>query len=302
MKRPGGTFRLPKQAAKWTIHEIQRWCRKQLCGAPPTAPVDPQSCLPLPWNQVKYHAGREIKLNTNFKGLIINGYFQMSHNGPMTASRQIRKSKQDAILDNISDYEIITIIEENSERFWKEIDELLDWYNQEDMKGRHTVEQMWRAGKKMQEIIDNANTDLEFEYITESNLYVSIEERGIGLRKKGYRKNQLYSSFQLYKWLPDANSDHPIMEHRPIPVGKLMRISREKPTRRMNLFKAYDCGPLKGVSDNQLGWALGFSKETFPVPDRWNDLQSLCEKIACGENLSEEELVNLQSILERAVI
>jgi hypothetical protein len=79
---------------------------------------------------------------------------------------------------------------------------------------------------------------------------------------------------------------------------KLMMKEGENRERRMNLFLAYNSGPLMGMSDEQFGWMLGMSENTFPTPGRWNDLQSLREKIAKGEDLSEEELVNLQSIMQ----
>ena len=163
MKRPGGTFRLPKQAAKWTIYEIQRWCREQLCGAPPAKPVDPQTGIELKWIDVKYHAGRDVQLSSNFKGLVINGEFVMAHNGPMTAARSTtRKKKSDSILDNISDPKIITTLEDNASRFWGEIDQLVSWYNIQDMQGCHTVEKMWLAGKEMQQIQENPQAALLF--------------------------------------------------------------------------------------------------------------------------------------------
>ena len=105
MKTPGGTFPLPEEAKKWTVHEIQVWCREMLCGAPPANPIDPQNDIELKWTEIKPYAGRRLSLHSNFPGLIMNGVFRMAADGtsPMTANLRTRDMASDSILQNIAD-------------------------------------------------------------------------------------------------------------------------------------------------------------------------------------------------------
>jgi hypothetical protein len=300
LRRPKGTYPLPEEAKGWTVHEIKIWCRKKLCGAPPANPIDPQNDIELKWNEVKLHAGKRISLHSNFPGLIMNDVFNMATEGtpPMTANKKTRELSSDSILQNITNSDMVVGLEGANDMFWSGVKNLVDWYNQEDMKDRHNGKMMWQAGKEMLNLQQNVNKKLGSDYVREVSLYYSIEQWGVGLTKNGYGKRQLYCCLEMYKWLGEENLDHPIMESRTNPVMKLMMKEGENRERRMNLFLAYNSGPLMGMSDEQFGWMLGMSENTFPTPGRWNDLQSLREKIAKGEDLSEEELVNLQSIMQ----
>ena len=300
MRRPGGTFPLPEEAKKWTVHEIQVWCREMLCGAPPANPIDPQNDIELKWTEIKSYAGRRLSLHSNFPGLIMNGVFRMAADGtsPMTANMRTRDLASDSILQNIADGEKVVSLEEANEMFWSGIENLVDWYNQEDMKGCHNGKMMWETGKEMFNLQKNVNEKLGTDYVREVNLYYSIEQWGIGHPKNGYGKRQLYCCLEMYKWLGEENLDHPIMESRTNPVMKLMMKEGDNRERRMNLFMAYNSGSLMGVNDEQFGWILGMSESTYPDSNHWNILQNYREKIAEGRDLSEQENVDLRKLLK----
>ena len=298
MKPVGGSFFVPEDVKKWTIHEIQVWCRGKLDGAPPAKPIDSENGLELKWNEVKLYTGKKIKLHSNFKGLIINNKFEMAYTAPMTVDGETRKQDSSQTLDNITDPDKLINLQDVNARFWSSVKDLVDWYNVEKMRNCHTGEMMWRAGKEMDIIQQTANEKLDLKYVAPVNLYYSIQEWGIGHEKNGYGKQQLQKNLEMYQWLGNSSEKHPIMKHRTNPIMKLIMMEGSDRTRRMNMFTAYDSGPLKGLSDQKFGWAIGMSENTFPTPGRWNDLQSLREKIAKGEDLSEGELVNLQSIMQ----
>ena len=231
----------------------------------------------------------------------MNGVFRMAADGtsPMTANLRARDTASDSILQNIADGETVVSLEEANRTFWSGIENLVDWYNQEDMKGCHNGKMMWEAGKEMFNLQQNVNEILGTDYVKEVNLYYSIEQWGIGHPKNGYGKRQLYCCLEMYKWLGEENLDHPIMESRTNPVMKLMMKEGDNRERRMNLFIAYNSGSLMGVNDEQFGWILGMSESTYPDSNNWNILQNYRGKIAEGRDLSEQENVDLRKLLKK---
>ena len=301
-KFPRGEYKLPSEAAKWTVHQVQVWCRERLGGAPPSNPIEVGSDEEIKWNEVKLYAGRKIKLRTNFKGIISDDSFQMEHTLPMTHSGT-RGSGGHVGLDNIGDVLAVGKNIEVLEKFWNMIQELVDWYNQVDMKNHPNPSgMMWKAGEEMHEIMSRTNTDFteELMLVTPDNMRYSVAAWGVGHAKNGYGETQLEQCLKLYHWLPDADESHPILKHRTTPIMKLIMAESNDPSRRMNLFNAYDSGPLSGLDDKQLDWALGLSEGSFPHPDRWDELRELGDTIADGGSLSNDQTSILTSILSEA--
>ena len=297
---PREEVRLPKEATKWTVHQVQVWCREKLCGAPPANPIEVGPDEEIKWKEVKLYAGRKIKLRTNFKGLIIDNEFQMEHTLPMSQSGT-RSIGGHVGLDNIGDVSAIEDNIDGLEKFWSMVKDLVDWYNQVDMKNHlRPSGMMWRAGKEMHDIKYEANSGFDFEIVTDDNMRYSVKAWGVGHPKNGYGETQLEQCLKLYHWLPDADESHPILQHRTTPIMKLIRAESKNSDRRMNLFNAYDSGPLKRLSDEQLNWALGLSEGSFPHPDRWDELRDLCDTIADGGSLSDDQTGTLKSILSEA--
>ena len=292
-----GTYLLPKEASRWTIHEIKIWCRKKLCGAPPANPIDTQSGIELKWPEVKRYAGNRLSLRSNFSGLIINNVFEMADTAPLTGGKKARSSPTDSILQNIANPDKINALEEANELFWKGVKELVDWYNRDNMQGRHDVGMMWRVGKEMLDIKQEVNEKMGYEYVTESNLRYSIEEWGIGHEKRGYTNQQVSHCLETYKWLQEDHGNHPIMKHRTNPIMKLIQMESKDRERRMNLFMAYHSGPLKGLTDDQFGWALRQSPSTYPNLEKWDKILEYNQKIATGLNLSDTEISEFRNLL-----
>ena len=295
MKTPGGTFQLPEEAKKWTIHEIQIWCRKNLCGAPPAKPRDPQNNIELKWKEVGGYAGKRIDLHSEFAGLIMNDIFHMAREGTPPMTQYGARSKgSDSILQNITDPDIINSLEEVNVLFWNGVEELVEWYNPDKMKHRHTVEMSWRAGKEMHDLKNNINEKIGDEYVTNSNLRHSVEKWGVGLR--GYTNHQINNCIAVYRWLGESNSNHPIMKYKVNPINKLL--NEPDLDRRMNLFQAYHCGPLNGLKGTKLSWAVGLEENKFPDTNKWLILRKYSEKLASGVELTREETEDLWNILD----
>jgi hypothetical protein len=294
-KRPDGAFRLPKNAINWNRDKIESWCREKLCGAPPSKPKQADTGIELEWRDVKMYAGRNLKLSTSFKGLVMGGVFERAVQPPMTRKGSKKTSSEESLLNNISDIKKTNVIEEKSLSFWDEVEALVGWYNRYEMKGVHTAKEMWRAGEAMQAIKENANKGIDFEFVGDTHLYYSIEAWGTGIG--GYRAVSMIHSLELYRWLREEGSEHPFLKHRTSPTMKFIMAEHGNRERRYNLFSAFDSGPLKGVSDLQLEWVLGMSLTSFPHQDRIEELQSIRETIACGNSLSTEERNTLTELL-----
>jgi len=295
------TVRLPKEASNWTQHQIQEWCRKKLCGAPPAIPKEENSGADIDWKQVKNYAGRKLSLKSHFPGLIFNGKF--IHSSPtLPMTKKGSRSKGGHIgMDNITDVSKVKSNLDVLDQFWKMIEELIEWYNQVDSKNySKPCLMMWKAGKRMNEIMEQANSSADWELITKDSMRYSVAAWGVGHPKNGYGETQLEQCLKLYHWLPDADESHPILQHRTTPIMKLFMAESKDSDRRMNLFNAYDSGPLKGLRDEQLNWALGLSKRSFPHPSRWDELRELCDTIADGGSLSNDQTSILTSILSEA--
>jgi hypothetical protein len=204
-------------------------------------------------------------------------------------------------MDNISDVSQVKSNIEVLDRFWEMVEELVEWYNKVDSKNySKPCLIMWRAGKRMHEIMEQANSSADWELITKDNMRYSVAAWGVGHPKNGYGVVQLEQAMRLYHWLPDADESHPILQHRTTPIMKLFRAESKDSDRRMNLFNTYESGPYKGLSDQQLTWALGLSEGSFPHPDRWDELRELCDTIADGGSLSDNQTSILTSILSEA--
>jgi hypothetical protein len=254
----------------------------------------------LKWGEVKHYAGRKIRLRTNFKGLIIDNEFRMEHTLPMSQAGT-RSSGGHVGLDNIGDVSAVADNIDGLEKFWGMVKGLVDWYNQVDMKNRPNPSgMMWKAGKEMHGIMHQTNSGSSEELVTQDNMRYSVYAWGVGHPKNGYGVTQLEQCLKLYYWLPDADESHPILQHRTTPIMKLIRAESKDSDRRTNLFNAYDSGPLKGLSDEQLTWALGLSEDLFPNPDRWDELRALGDTIAGGGSLSDDQTSTLTSILSEA--
>ena len=296
-KFPREEVRLPKEAAKWTVHQVQLWCREKLCGAPPANPIEVGPDEEIKWKEVKLYAGRKIKLRTNFKGLIIDDEFQMEHTLPMSQSGT-RRSGGHVGLDNIGDVSAVGDNIDGLEKFWGMVKDLVDWYNQVDMKNHsNPSKMMWKAGKEMREIMHQTNSGFTEELVTQDNMRYSVASWGVGHKKNGYGEAQLMQCLRLYDWLSDADENHLVFQHRTTPIMKLLMAPLNTSERRMNMFNSYHSGVFEGLSDEHLNWVLGLSENSFPHPNKWGELRELCDTIAGGADLSSEQESTLKSIL-----
>ena len=297
MRRPGGTYPLPEEAKRWTVDKIKIWCRGKLCGAPPANPSDPQNNIELKWKEVKLYAGKRLLLHSDFPGLIMNDVFHMSMEGTPPMTQYGARSKgSDSILQNIADSDMINSLTEANELFWTGVEELVRWYNRDTMKGRHTVEMSWRAGKEMRDFQNSINKKVGDEYVTNSNLRHSVDKWGVGLG--GYTNLQINNCIAMYSWLGESNVNHPIMKYKVNPINKLL--AEKNPDRRMHLFQALHCGPLNGLTGTKLSWAIGLEENKFPDTNKWQILRKYSEKLASGVELTGEETGELRHIIDSA--